>query len=73
MCLGRKLMRRSIENLLEKLAGLPTPLQAEVEDFIDFLHQRELRQNGNEAITEISESAFNKIWDNDEDAAYDKL
>ncbi len=58
--------------LLNKLKELPPQKLAEVEDFIDFLRARE-EQQLTRALTQASESSFAAVWDNDDDAAYDRL
>jgi hypothetical protein len=58
--------------LIEKIKSLPPERVAEVEDFVDFLSQREDRRLV-QAATKLSEDAFQKIWDNADDADYDKL
>lgn len=59
--------------LISKIRVLPPERLMEVEDFIDFLRQagedRRLRQ----AAAKLSEDAFSKVWDNPEDAEYDRL
>lgn len=42
----------------------------EVEDFIDFISQRDERLLV-EAATKMSQDAFREVWDNEENAAYD--
>ena len=63
------------KRLLEKIRNLPSEKVLEVEDFIDFLcdRQRDSSQNLVLAATKLSEASFAKIWDNPEDAAYDDL
>lgn len=60
------------ERLLEKIETLSPARVAEVEDFIDFLREREERQLA-QAVTRASEAAFAQVWDNPQDAAYDNL
>lgn len=60
------------EHLLEKIESLPPARIAEVEDFVDFLREREERQLVR-AATRASEPAFAQVWDNADDAAYDEL
>ena len=59
--------------LISKIRVLPPERLIEVEDFIDFLRQtsedRQLRQ----AAAKLSEDSFSKVWDNPEDAEYDRL
>jgi erythromycin esterase-like protein len=59
--------------LVEKLKGLPPERVAEVEDFVDFLRSRNEEQRLTQAATKASAPAFNKVWDNPEDADYDRL
>jgi hypothetical protein len=63
------------QRLIEKIRKLSSTRVTEIEDFVDFLYQRE-NQSENSltlAATKLSESAFAKVWDNPEDAAYDDL
>ena len=59
--------------LIEKLKRLPPERIAEVEDFVDFLHSRDEARGLARASTKASEATFAKVWDNEDDAAYDKL
>ena len=56
--------------LIEKIMQLPPQRMAEVEDFVDFLRAREDEQHHTHAA---SEASFAQVWDNDEDAAYDRM
>jgi Protein of unknown function (DUF2281) len=60
------------KELIEKIKALPPDKIAEVVDFVDFLSHRDDRQLV-EAASRISESAFAAVWDNPDDAEYDKL
>jgi Protein of unknown function (DUF2281) len=60
------------ETLIEKIKSLPPERVAEVEDFVDFLAQREDRRLA-QAATRLSEQVFQKTWDNVDDADYDQL
>lgn len=60
-----------ITALLEKLKQLPPQRQAQVEDFIDFLRDREEARS--RAAAAVAALAFAKVWENEEDAVYDKL
>ena len=64
---------RNALNLIEKLKSLPRERQAEVEDFVDFLRSREDEQRLTRAAAQASEPAFAKVWDNEDDAEYDRL
>jgi hypothetical protein len=66
-------MNAPYEVLLEKIRQLPARRMAEVEDFIDFLRSREDEQNLTRAAAEASEASFGEVWNNDEDAAYDRM
>ena len=55
--------------LLDKLKQLPPERVAEVEDFVDFLRSRGDAQQ----LTRAAEPAFKTVWDNPDDAAYDRL
>jgi hypothetical protein len=59
--------------LIEKIRQLPPQRLAEVEDFVDFLRMREEEQRLTQAATQASEASFAAVWENDEDAAYDRL
>jgi hypothetical protein len=59
--------------LLEKYRSLPPERRAEVEDFIDFLQNRETDQHLARSAAQISEPAFRAVWDNPDDAEYDRL
>lgn len=58
--------------LIEKIRQLPLERMAEVDDFVDFLRARD-EQRLTQAATRVSEASFAKVWENDEDAAYDRL
>ncbi|MBK7676029.1 MAG: DUF2281 domain-containing protein [Candidatus Accumulibacter sp.] len=59
--------------LIEKIRQLPPQRLAEVEDFVDFLRTREDDQRLTQAAARASEASFSAVWNNDEDAAYDRL
>jgi hypothetical protein len=59
--------------LLEKYRALPPERRAEVEDFIDFLQNRESDRHLAYGAAQISEPAFKAVWDNPDDAEYDRL
>lgn len=64
-------MQPHMEQVLEKLEHLSPDRLAEVEDFIDFLSQRDQEKRLRHEYAQASEHAFEKVWDNDEDAIYD--
>lgn len=60
------------DSLIRKIRRLPPERVAEVEDFVEFLSQRDDRQL-TQAAAKLAEKAFRKVWDNSADAAYDRL
>ncbi len=60
------------EALVRKIRSLPPEKVAEVEDFVEFLDQREDRRL-TQAAAKLSEKAFQRLWDNPKDAVYDRL
>lgn len=63
----------SQKNLMEKIITLPPEKVAEVEDFVDFLRLRLEDRRLTHAAMKLSEEAFQMVWDNPDDAVYDKL
>jgi Protein of unknown function (DUF2281) len=59
--------------LFDKIKQLPPQRLAEVEDFVDFLRERDAEQRLTHASAKFSEASFAQVWDNDEDAAYDRM
>ncbi|MBU0499266.1 MAG: toxin-antitoxin system, antitoxin component, Xre family protein [Gammaproteobacteria bacterium] len=66
-------MQAQVQLMVEKLEHLSPERLAEVADFIDFLQQRDRDRHLQQGFTRASEAAFAKIWDNDDDAIYDRL
>ncbi|OGA68140.1 MAG: toxin-antitoxin system, antitoxin component, Xre family protein [Betaproteobacteria bacterium RIFCSPLOWO2_12_FULL_68_20] len=65
--------QRDPQELIEKLKTLPPERLAEVADFVEFLRARDQARALERAATRASEPAFAKVWENDADAAYDRL
>ena len=63
----------SDQTLIEKIQSLPPERVEEVEDFVDFLKAREQDRALVQAAAGLSENAFRKVWDNPDDAEYDRL
>lgn len=61
------------ERLIEKIRSLPPGRMSELEDYVDFLSSRVCDPALVEAFTGCSEAAFREVWDNDEDAVYDRI
>jgi len=59
--------------LIEKIRSLPPDKITVLEDFLDFLLTRSEDSLLTYSATKLSEAAFAKIWDNQEDAEYDEL
>lgn len=67
-------MSRPMEStLLDKLRMLPPERLAEAEDFVDFLWLRAQEEALTRAATKLAEPAFDRVWDNPDDADYDRL
>jgi len=64
---------QDVNVLMEKIRALPPERVHEVEDFVDFLKLRDEDRQLIRAAARLSEKAFNDVWDNPEDAAYDRL
>jgi hypothetical protein len=63
----------SEQKLLAKIRRLPPEKLAAVEYFIDFLSQREEDRRAARAATKVSEAVFAGVWDNPDDAEYDRI
>lgn len=62
------------QQILEKLRNLPPEQVAEVEDFVDFLAHRETDDRSlTKAAERLATPAFARVWDNPDDAEYDRL
>ena len=56
-----------------KIQSLPPERLAEVEDFVDFLTTRSQDRRLTQAAARLSEDSFRAVWDNSDDAEYDRL
>ena len=65
--------RNHIIELIDKLETLSPKRIAEVEDFIDFLKQRDTDCQLTRVATKAAEPSLSKVWDNPDDAIYDAL
>ncbi len=59
--------------IVEKLRDLSAERVAEIEDFVDFLRERDGERRLVEATLKLSEDAFAAVWDNPEDDVYNSL
>lgn len=66
-------MNATEQMLIEKIKQLPLQRLAEVEDFVDFLRARDDEQRLTQAAAKMAEASFAAVWNNDADAAYDRL
>ena len=65
--------RNHIHELIDKLEALPPERVAEVEDFIDFIKQRDQDRQLTQAVTKAAEPSLQKVLVNPDDAVYDAL
>ena len=64
----------SVKDLIKsEIEKLPESLLEEVFDFIQFLEMKREKMLLVKVAQETSGAAFEKVWDNDEDAVYDSL
>jgi hypothetical protein len=61
------------EMIRQEIDKLPENMLIEVYDFVRFLETRKDRELLTKASQKMSEASFEKIWNNEEDSAYDKL
>lgn len=63
----------SMNHMLEKLQRLPPDRVIEVEDFIDFLVSRDVDRPLVKAAQAVTTNSLKAVWDNADDAEYDRL
>ncbi|MEP6933428.1 MAG: DUF2281 domain-containing protein [Nitrospirota bacterium] len=62
------------QTILEKLRSLPPDRVAEVEDFVDFLTHRQADERVlTQAAGGLANAALTRVWDNPDDADYDRI
>ena len=61
------------EMIKKEVDKLPESLAAEVYDFIMFLESKSEKTILAKGTQALSAPSFQKIWDNEEDAVYDRL
>jgi len=59
--------------LIAKIEALPADRLAEIEDFVDFIQQREQERALTRAAASTSTPSFTAVWNNPEDDVYDAL
>lgn len=63
----------AIEQVIDKLQALSPERVSEVEDFIDFLSQRDTDRELTQEAMSAAEPVLEQVWDNPDDAEYDNL
>ena len=61
------------DTLIAKIRELPDDRAAVVEDFVDFLRQRDDDSGLVSSPCSIAERSLSEVWDNPTDADYDRL
>lgn len=61
------------KTLVDKITALPADRIAEIEDFVDFIGQREERRLLVRASGAVSAPSLTRVWSNPEDDVYDAL
>jgi hypothetical protein len=62
-----------LDQVIQKLRTLPLERVSEVEDFIEFLSQKDKDRQLVHAAQAASEPVLQQVWDNPDDADYDRL
>ena len=65
--------RNHVQALIGKLEPLSPERVNEVDDFIDFIKQRDQERQLTQAARRLAERSFANVWDNPDDAIYDQL
>ncbi|HJT23243.1 MAG TPA: toxin-antitoxin system, antitoxin component, Xre family protein [bacterium] len=65
--------KKNVLTLIKKIESLPADKISEVEDFVEFLKSKGSDRQLTKAASKLSEKSFARVWDNPEDAIYDKL
>jgi hypothetical protein len=66
-------MHSRAEDLVEKIARLPADRIEELDDFVEFLLQRERDAELTRVSSVLGANSLAEVWDNDEDPVYDSL
>jgi hypothetical protein len=66
-------MNSNASTLTEKIQSLSAEQIIEVEDFVEFVRLRGQERGLIRAASAVSAPAFEAVWNNPEDAAYDAL
>ena len=60
-------------SLVERIEHLPPEKREKVERFLELIESEISDEDLTRAAMKLSESSLAKVWDNDRDAAYDRL
>ena len=66
-------MQTKVETMIEKLRNISPDRLDEIADFIEFIQLKDRDFHLQSEFTKASEEVFSKVWDNEEDSAYDRL
>ena len=66
-------MNSNANTLTEKIKSLSAEQIVEVEEFVEFVRLRGQERGLTRAVSAASAPAFEAVWNNPEDAAYDAL
>jgi hypothetical protein len=66
-------MNTNANTLTEKIRSLSAEQIVEVEDFVEFVRLRGRERGLTRAVSAVSVPAFEAVWNNPDDAAYDAL
>ncbi len=65
--------QKHLRELMDKIDALSPERVEEVEDFVDFLRQKDQDQKLTQSARNAAEPSLKKVWDNPDDAVYDAL
>jgi hypothetical protein len=66
-------MTATQQALIDKIRQLSPDHVAEIDAFVDFLRFREDEARLTRVVAKASEPGFARVWENDDDAAYDQM
>jgi len=66
-------MQPQVQQMAEKIEHIPQECWPEINNFIEYIQQREINKRLNTDFAQASNTTFSKVWDNEDDALYDNL
>jgi len=63
----------NMNTMVRKLELLSESKLIEINDFVDFLISKKEKENTEKFFSKISNTSFNKLWNNKDDEVYDEL